>query len=148
MAVKQNPHSLLFLYEGETEEEFYKKLFNTYIPAGHIRRNYSNLKGNFNITKKTERKINLYLDSRSFSSCQNIHVFIAYDREGAREKEPCLDAERLRTIFIKTNSRVVSINEIIATQDLESWFFHDIEGIYDHLRAPHAQRKFKSLSQR
>ncbi len=141
-----NPNSLLILYEGETEAEFYKKIFEENIPARRIRRNYGNLKGNFSINKKVLDKIKSYLENTQFKSFKNIHVFIAYDRDGPREKETQLDIDYIRESFIHRNSRIKSVNEIIATQDLESWFFHDIEGIYAYLRVPKTKRNYKAFN--
>jgi hypothetical protein len=39
---------------------------------------------------------------------------------------------------------VLSIDAIIAIQQIESWFFYDIGGIYSFLRVPKAQRKLKA----
>jgi hypothetical protein len=140
MTKEMNPNSLLFLYEGETEAEFYKKIFTHYVPPRKIRRNYGNLKGVYNLNEKVISKIELYLNDSSSESCNNIHVFVAYDRDGPREKETSLDINCLRKEFIYKGSRISSINEIVATQDLESWFFHDLEGIYKFLKVPKAQR--------
>ena len=38
-------------------------------------------------------------------------------------------------------SNVRGVGSIIATQMIESWFFHDLEGIYNFLRVPKSQRK-------
>lgn len=35
----------------------------------------------------------------------------------------------------------LSVNLIKATQQIESWFFYDIEGIYIYLKVPKSQRK-------
>lgn len=146
MAKTVNPDSLLILYEGETEGEFYKLVFEKYIPSRQIKINYSNLKGVFNITKKVESRIYSYLQNGSFKNCNKIHVFVAYDREGTRETESLLDIEYLKKEFIHKKSRITSINEIIATQDLESWFFHDLEGIYKFLKVSENQKNFKAYS--
>lgn len=146
MAKTVNPDSLLILYEGETEGEFYKLVFEKYIPSRQIKINYSNLKGVFNITKKVESRIYSYLQNGSFKNCNKIHVFVAYDREGTRETESLLDIEYLKKEFLHKKSRITSINEIIATQDLESWFFHDLEGIYKFLKVSENQRNFKAYS--
>jgi hypothetical protein len=135
-----NENSLLFIYEGETEAEFYKKFFNHYVPERTIRRNYGNLKGVYSINKKVNSKIEAYLLDNKSHECNSIHVFVAYDREGPRETETLLNIDALRKKFIKKRSRIISINEIIATQDLESWFFHDIDGIYKFLKVPKQKR--------
>lgn len=141
-----NSNSLLFLYEGDTEAEFYKLIFNKYIPERKIRRNYGNLKGVYSLNDKVSSKIESYLLNDSFKTCNDIHVFIAYDREGPRTTETLLDIESLRKKYISKKSRISTINEIVATQDLESWFFHDLEGIYKYLRTPKSKRNLKAYN--
>jgi hypothetical protein len=138
--LQKNENSLLFLYEGETEGEFYKRVFDLYIPPKKIKRNYGNLKGIYNLNDKVKSKIESYLVNGAFESLSSIHVFVAYDREGPRDKMSLLDLKSLRDEFIREGSRISSVNEIVATQDLESWFFHDLENIYKHLRAPKNKR--------
>ncbi|MFZ4797432.1 MAG: DUF4276 family protein [Bacteroidia bacterium] len=79
-------------------------------------------------------------------SLNKIHVFIAFDREGPKETETSLDLTELKKIFNRKNSRILSINEIIATQDLESWFFHDLEGIYSFLNVPSVKRNLSAYN--
>lgn len=146
MPKKINPNSLLFLYEGETEDEFYKKIFSDYVPSRKIRRNYGNLKGIYSLNDKVESKIESYLKNDSYTSCKKIHVFVAYDREGSREIKTLLNLKFLRNKYIYKGSRISSINEIVATQDLESWFFHDLEGIYKYLKVPKAQRNLHAYN--
>lgn len=135
-----NPKSILFLYEGETEEDFYKKLIGLKLPERRIRRNYGNLHGVYNITEKVQTKINAYLANPDYNDRQQIHVFVAFDREGERHEPSLLRLEELRREFIFDGSRVKGIHELIATQDLEAWFFHDLAGIYAYLRVPTGQR--------
>ncbi len=139
-----NDNSILFLYEGETEGEFYKKVFDLYVPTREIKRNYGNLRGIYSLTEKVRGKIESYLQNDSSATLTKIHVFVAYDREGPRTKEGTLDLKSLRKEFLHNGSRIATINEILATQDLESWFFHDLEGIYKYLRTPSSQRNMKA----
>lgn len=143
MAKKINAHSILFLYEGDTEGEFYNKFFDINIPSRSIRISRANLHGVYSLDMKVENKINSYLDSVKFKDCNKIHIYVAYDREGERAKSPGLNIDNLRKKFVRTKSRIKSINHIVATQDLESWFFHDMEGVYKYLRVPVAERRIK-----
>lgn len=136
-------NSILFLYEGETEGEFYKKVLDIYLSKIKLRRNYSNLKGVYNINKKVTSKIKSYLINKGYKDLNNIHVFIAFDREGPRTTETLLNIDKLNSAFINKKSRIKSINQIIATQDLESWFFNDLDGIYDYLGVPKKKRNYK-----
>lgn len=141
---EKNPNSILFLYEGETEDDFYKKIFKKFIPERSIRHNFGNLKGVYNVTEKVRNKIKAYLDNKSFTECNDIYVFVAIDREGERSTPHLLRLEELEKEFIYEGSRVKKIHPLIATQDLESWFFHDLAGIYKHLQVPVKQRKMNA----
>jgi hypothetical protein len=135
-----NPNSILFLYEGETEKEFYEKIFDIYLPKRKIKIIKSNLYGVHNINKKVRNKILRFLDDKKDQD--QIHVLVAYDREGTRNVPSNLNPDILKKKFVShKNSRIASINEVIATQDLESWLFNDIEGIYNFLRIPKTERK-------
>jgi len=57
-----------------------------------------------------------------------------------------LDIKHLRKRYIYKGSRISSINEIVATQDLESWFFYDLEGIYSYLQVPKAKRNLSAYN--
>ena len=138
---QKNENSILFLYEGETEAEFYEKIFGQYIAQRKIRINKANLKGVYNLNDKVRAKIKSYLLNDKFDDCKDIHVFVAYDREGTRSTEPLMDIALLKKEFIDRKSRVKAIHQVIATQDLESWFYHDMPGIYKYLSAPAADRK-------
>lgn len=137
----KNSNSVLFLYEGETEHEFYKKIFALTGTERQLRIAKSNLKGVYSLNQKVKSKIQTYLGNASFYDCNNIHVIVAYDREGDRATEPSLGITALEKEFIAKKSRIKSINQIVATQDLESWFFHDMPGIFKYLSVPVKDRK-------
>ena len=140
-----NPNSILFLYEGETEKEFYDILFDKYLPNRKIRINKANLFGIYSINEKVKNKITAYLSNKDFSKYKNISVIIAHDREGTRDVESCLNIDLLIKEFVKIKKpRIKEIKEIIATQDLESWLFFDIDNIYKHLKVPLKERNTKN----
>jgi hypothetical protein len=145
--LKINSNSIFFLYEGDTEKEFYSIIFKKHLSNRKIRLSYNNLKGiTTDINKKIEGKIHDHIRNPDHQDRLKIHVFIAIDREGTRKSEPLLDIEALNKKFIKPRSRIISINSIIATQDFESWLFHDIEGICKFLKAPLTSNTFKKYS--
>jgi Domain of unknown function (DUF4276) len=142
-----NPNSILFLYEGDTEREFYEIVFKKYLSNRKIRLSFNNLKGiTTDINKKVEGKIIAHLANPDHQDRMQIHVFIAIDREGPKTTLPLIDIQALRKRFIKKNSRINSINAIIATQDFESWLFHDIDGIYTFLKVPSKERNIQKFS--
>ena len=138
----KNSESVLFLYEGATEIEFYSKIFKKYLPRRKIMIDHSNLGGVHNLNQKVKRKILRYLAKKK--EANSIHVIIAHDREGRRYKKSALNLELLLSDEeIMITGRVTNIREIIATQDIESWFFKDIEGIYRFLKVPKSKRSNK-----
>ena len=140
-----NPNSILFLYEGDTEKEFYNIVFENYLPRRRIRVTKKNLHGtDTNLNKKLMGKIIEHLDNQP--DRHRVHVFIAIDREGPRSQESRLNLERLIKNLIYRESRVISVNEIIATQDFESWLFIDIKGIFKYLKVPISQRSTKKYN--
>jgi hypothetical protein len=141
---QQNPKSILFLYEGDTEREFYDIIFNKYLTPRKIRITQNNLKGIFNINKKVEGRIIFHLDNHP--ERKQIYVFIAIDREGPKKTALLINLQSLKTKFLKHGSRIKSINTIIATQDIESWVFYDIEGIYKFLKVPFKERHPQNYS--
>jgi len=143
--VQKNPNSILLLYEGDTEEEFYKRIVDNTVPKRRIRISYDNLKG---ITTNINRKIlhKIYKHLQNNINEHRIFVFVAIDREGDKSCESPLDInEIINTISVDTN-RIQEVFEIIATQDIESWFFIDIDGIYKYLKVPKNKRNPRKYS--
>ena len=92
--VNKNPNSILLIYEGETEEEFYKRIIGIKLPPRQIRITYGNLKGIFNINKKVIAKIIHHLSNNLQES--RIYVFVAIDRDGDRTNESPLDISMIK----------------------------------------------------
>lgn len=128
----------LFFVEGQTEEEFYKILFANVFRG--LTKYIHNLNGNTNI----HRKVYGYtLDFLYKHPDTDLMVFCCIDRE-SRFLAPPLDIDEMRLHFQregKYRNRVLSADQIIATIMLESWFFHDIDGIYRFLRTPKSKQK-------
>lgn len=139
---KLNPNSLVFFYEGYTEEEFYDNIFKLFIPLRNLRIKKINLKGIFNINSKVIGRTNQYLDDHTKET--QINIIIACDREGVRSKPPILNLKLLRQYF-KKEGRIKSVSSIIATQDLESWFFYDYNGICQFLRIAKKSRNARNF---
>jgi hypothetical protein len=127
----------LIFVEGDTEEEFFKKLFVKYL--GGMQRKTVNLNGNFNIYNKIlDKTLFIIKDRRSIM----VRIFCFIDREST-DHNPPLSISILRRRVKDTpelRKRVLSADLILATQMIESWFFHDIEGIYKFLKAPRHER--------
>ncbi len=136
---KKNLNSILFLYEGDTEREFYNSVFENYVNSRNLRISWDNLKGvSTNINKKVLNKIFKHIDTKI--DREYVHVFVAVDREGEKNNDSPIDIDYIMKQISSKTERVKSVNEIIATQVIESWFFIDIEGIYNYLRFPKNMR--------
>jgi hypothetical protein len=137
---------IIFMYEGDTEEEFYDLIFKAKLPKGS-RLHFIHLCGFIKTNNKgVAHELYKYLINSNYLDEDCIHVFIAYDREGPVGTELNVNIELLRKSF-SDEKRVKSINQIVATQDLESWLFLDIDGIYSFLRTKKSDRashKYKS----
>lgn len=136
-----NANSILFLFEGETDQEFYKLFFEN-LPKRKIRITGNNLHGVYSLNSKVRSKIIGHLENPNCVDRRAIHVYCAIDRDGERHVPSKLDIKSLSKEFISKNSRIKSVKEVIATQDIESWFFHDLKGIYDFLRIPNKKRNY------
>lgn len=131
-------HELALIYvEGDTEEEFFKKLFVKYLRG--MPRKTINLNGNFSIYNKIlDKTLFIIRNKRSIM----VRIFCFIDRE-SRDHNPPLSISILRRRIKDTpelKKRVLSADLILATQMIESWFFHDIEGIYKFLKTPRHER--------
>jgi len=135
----KNPNSILLLYEGDTEKEFYRRMISNNVPNRRIRISYDNLKGiSTNINSKVIAKIKKHLENNP--SEDNVNVFLGIDREGDRTNESPIDINHILKTLSPAKQRIAGIIEILATQDLESWLFIDIEGIFNFLRVPRRSR--------
>jgi hypothetical protein len=121
----------LLLVEGPTEVVFYEKIKELFLKSTKI----EHLEGNFNINKKVLQK------TLNKNSDRLVRVYCCVDRESRYGKVPGLDLKLIRNTVVKKNrNNVLSVDRIIATKMLESWFFYDMPGIYKYLKTPRAKR--------
>jgi hypothetical protein len=131
------PVSLL-LVEGDTDEIFYNR-----IKAGSLcecRIVIKNLEGLFNVNKKIFVKISDYIERKN----ELVRVYCCLDRESRNGDVPVDLQEIIKRLTEKGMTQVLSLDAIIATQQIESWFFYDIEQIYKFLSVPHSHRKMNA----
>jgi hypothetical protein len=130
----------LILVEGETEIEFYDKVCSIYLR--NVAKKVRNLHGNFNIHGKVLDNIYTHIENNRRTK---VRVYCCIDRENRYEHPPldlsvikkCIEADDMLRI------NVLSVDEIVATQMLESWLFHDVEGIFKFLRVQRKKRNAK-----
>lgn len=126
----------VLLVEGPTEVVFYNKIKKLYLKSTTI----EHLEGNWNINKKVlDRITHKYSDRPA-------RIYCCVDRESRNGQVPGFDLDFIRKeIVSKKLHNVLSVDSIIATIMLESWFFYDVPGIYKYLKTPKAKRTVKKF---
>jgi len=132
----KSPISLL-LVEGDTDVIFWTRIKAAYLNECRII--IRNLEGNFNINKKVLDKVDGFCETHTD---EYVRVYCCLDRESRDGRVPGFVLRIIRRKIQQRNIRsVLSIDAILATQQIESWFFWDIETIYTHLTVPHSRRR-------
>lgn len=126
----------LLLVEGETDEIFYNRIKSEIITD--VRNTVDNLRGLYNINRKIIDKIFRYSNN---NPNELIRVYCCIDRESCDKPPPEFDLDLIKKhIREQSFTNILSIAPVLANKQIESWFFHDIENIYQFLRTPRAQR--------
>jgi hypothetical protein len=129
------PLSIL-LVEGATEEIFYKRITKVFLSG--VSYKIVDIHGGGNMLRSTlasafppnipeeNIKIRVYC-------CKDKHKY---------QKVPDFDLETTRNACKKENLKnILSVDAIIANQMIESWFFYDLNGIYNYLSVSESERK-------
>jgi hypothetical protein len=70
-----------------------------------------------------------------------IRIYCCQDNESEYKEAPDFDLESIRQACVQENLRnILSVDAIVANQMIESWFFYDLEGLYNHLKVPEDKR--------
>jgi hypothetical protein len=129
------------LVEGDTGEIFYEQVKNTFLSDCRI--TIRNLRGLYNINAKRIDQIIQYVQRHND---EVIRIYCCLDRESRYGEIPGFDIKKIKKCFSdETIKNVLGIDLIRATQQIESWFFYDIEGIYKFLRTPKSQRNLRAF---
>lgn len=127
------PLSVL-LVEGDTERVFYERVKAVYLDAA-CPATVDMIDGLFNVNRKVLDALTRRYTDRL------MRAYCCLDRESRYARVPGLDLDLIRAELAGKGARnVLSVDAIVATQMIESWFFHDVEGIYRFLKAPRSQR--------
>ena len=138
---KALPVSLLIL-EGETEEIFYPRVRDLFLK--NIRLHPTSIAGQGNINKQILAKLFGFVRQ---NSTDDVRAYCCIDAESNKKSATPLDLSFIRNQVKQRGIRqVLSVNAILAIPEIESWFFYDIEGIYEYLRTPNNQRNVKKYS--
>ena len=131
---------IYLLYEGVTEKIFYE---NRIIPQYLKRLNVKgrDVKGNTKLLRST-----LAASQPPFvKKGQKLRIYCCTDNDATYKRVPDFDLEPIRNACKKEKLKnVLSVDAIVANQELESWFFYDLDGIYDFLVVPEGKRKPKA----
>jgi len=138
--VIKRPVSLL-LAEGSTDEIFYKKVKISHLRG--CRATVRELHGLRNINAKVIDQIVGYSQAHKD---EVFRVYCCLDRESRYGEVPGFDIKKIEKYIKDGNlTNVLSIDLITATQQIESWFFYDIKGIYTYLTVPKSQRRINAF---
>lgn len=138
--VIKRPVSLL-LAEGSTDEVFYKKVIASNLMG--YRATIRDLHGLRNINAKVIDQVVSYIHTHKD---EVIRVYCCLDRESRYGEVPGFDIKKIKKYIQDENlNSVLSINLIRATQQIESWFFYDIVGIYVYIKVPKSKRRLNAF---
>ncbi len=126
----------LLLAEGATDEVFYLLVKGSFL--ADCRCTVRELGGLFNVNRKI---INEILRCCNNHTDDLFRVYCCLDRESRDGTTPGFDVGTI-VKYVRDNDlrQVLSVDVILATQQIESWFLYDIEAIYKHLKVPRAKR--------
>lgn len=129
------------LVEGETDKLFWQRVRSDSI--NNCRVMIKDLKGLFNINKKV---INGVIDYTNKHVDEVVKIYCCLDRESRYGKVPEFDIKTvIKYIRDQGIKRVLSVDQIIATQQTECWFLYDIEGIFKFWSIPKSKRNPKAF---
>lgn len=134
---QEREKKIYIFVEGETELYFYKRIFDIYLQG--VPKTIKNLKSGSGINIRIVKELaTLLKDSRNHDVDLYIYVFL--DREGPRSKQPEFNQKaviaKLETQFSVKNIKVLDTIEAICM--IESWFFHDLETLLNHIGLKHS----------
>lgn len=130
-----NPLSLLIV-EGYTELVFYSLIRDRYLR--NLRVKIANLHGQNNINRQILREIYLFWINHPH---EVFRVYCCIDTERGNRYATPLELDIINNgVRVLDIRPLLSIDNILADREIESWFFHDLDGIYDWLKVPQEKR--------
>jgi len=144
MKMSKNPNEerkkLLYIFlEGNTEDVFYKKIADKYLKS--IPKKYKNLKTGTNINTQIAKHLFHFLEDSS-NSKYDLYIYAFIDKEGARSDVSEFNATAVLKALKLPKVRIGSIKELAAIEAIfmiESWFFHDFEGICKYINLDYTE---------
>lgn len=124
-----------FIFEGDTEDVFFKSVLDKYLDRG-IKRKYKNLETGSGINNAVASYLHYFLRENSDKS---VYAYVFIDREGSRSKMPEFNGKLIKSELDRSLGKtgLNRVGKIEAVQMIESWFFHDLEGICKYIGIPY-----------
>lgn len=140
---KKNPAEkkllVIIFIEGDTEEDFYKKLIQIIREkhGGGLSCNIEvkNLKGIGNYQDKARRKFTKKIKIDYPEDQYRYYIFLCYDTD-VFEYAPKPPVDWKKVIDTLKNLGAEEVKEVKAIRSIEDWFLYDIEGLRTYLRIP------------
>jgi hypothetical protein len=128
--------------EGDTEQIFYPLIRDKFLKGTRIEPR--NIKGRGNVNKDVLSEIYKYI---YVNRNDLVRAYCCVDTERNKHTATPLDLELIcEKIKERGMHQVLSVDKILADPDIESWFFYDIDGIYNFLRVRKSQRSPKKYA--
>jgi len=134
MPSQQQPITLL-LVEGETEDIFWNRVKAEKLADCRVI--IKSLKGIFNVNRKVMRELVVTEESEKY------FVYCCLDLDTRDAKiPPGFDLKFIRkTVKEKNWPHIHSVDLIPANQEIESWFYYDIQSVFNFLGVPKSKQK-------
>jgi len=130
---KEPRKKLVYIFlEGKTEDVFYKKITDRYLKS--LPKKYKNLQTGTNINMQIVKNLYHFIEDKANSKC-DLYVYAFIDKEGARSDVSGFDAEAI-LMKLREKVKINTIKDVVAIEAIfmiESWFFHDLEGICKYI---------------
>lgn len=132
----KEPLSVL-LVEGDAEELFYGRIAEDYFQ--NLSYKLVNIHGGGSMLKRTLASA---LPPIAPDENFKIRIYCCIDNESEYKEAPDFDLQSIQQACTKKNLKnILSVDAIVANQMIESWFFYDLESIYNYLKVPVDKRQ-------
>lgn len=136
MKKKENEKLVYIFCEGESEVVFYKRVFEKYL--SEVSKKVKNLKTGTGVDKQVASNLYHFMREKNNKN-KELYVYVFIDKEGPATAVRQFDGEAVIKELKKYGiniKRIKSISSVEAIKMIESWFFHDIEGICKYIGMP------------
>lgn len=144
---KEERKKLLYIFlEGKTEDVFYKKIADRYLKS--FTKKYVNLETGTNINKQIAKHLYHFIENSS-NSKYDLYIYAFIDKEGSKNDTSEFNATAILKALKVEKVKIRNIKELAAIEAIfmiESWFFHDLEGICKYINLQYTGTLKKNYS--